>query len=486
MPRPRKRPPYTLHDLPTFLKQAGLAATPLDRPLTVDSLGANIVYYAVKEGVVYASATVAALAKLLGVVTADRLAFAELRMFGFILDDKTLLSEIRTVPPGATLYPDGHLKPGRTVRLTREIRTAEQARSALQGVLESTIAAWEPRFTAHVCGLSSGKDTRILAALPKRMPERWHWLNIAGADDGESRGARHHAERLKLAHFRHFDWGLESMTPEEYRKGSLLVGGLWTASEQSKWRYYFRRYCEETLPEALAEGSIAIWSGNLGDGLFGPTLFARPPQTIWDTLSPRIVTTSAFWAHYGLALPLADAVLEQSQVFSTEPFPVKTKRPEEKGYLWRLLTRGRHVSTGLAGFYSITPNVICPYCLPEALDVIFRIDTRLFEQDAVRDAILEHCAPGSTEPNEEGFAAPNHEQRVRECLVKEARECSILETLLDPAFLAMLRLGEIPRRLPADLDREPIPAGFTLRVYDELLGTVAFFNALRDEGVQVQ
>src|SRR4051812_41841286 len=82
-------------------------ATPLLQPLATDLLGTDVRYYAVVDGAVFVSTSVRSLCQRLAHVTLHHRALAEILAFGFVLDDETVVREVRSIPANATLGIDG-------------------------------------------------------------------------------------------------------------------------------------------------------------------------------------------------------------------------------------------------------------------------------------------------------------------------------------------------------------------------------------------
>ena len=179
---------------------------PLAAPIRTDALGTGFRYYARVDREVVTSSSVRALARRLGRVTLNPRALAEALAFGFVLRDETVLNEVRSVPPHTTLNLDAtltsHAGPRRRARITNAATAARE----LRGRLGDVIRELEPRWARHLVGFTGGKDSRILAAIPKFAPDRWHWLTVSGRDDAEHRGSTETAARLGLAHFTWTEW----------------------------------------------------------------------------------------------------------------------------------------------------------------------------------------------------------------------------------------------------------------------------------------
>ena len=220
--------------LSAYLRSPDRAATPLAAPVSTDLFGTDLRYYAVVDGRAHVSSSVRALARLLGRgrVTLNPLAPVEALAFGLTLRDQTLVREVRSIPPHSTLHPDGTVNENPGPRATARIADPAVAVQRLEEVLEQVIAEQEPRFEVHLAGFTGGKDSRILAALPKRAPERWRFRTVSGRDDAEHRGSLLFAARLGLRDHQWTEW------TQDFLDGGVLIEGI--GKEDRRHRFALR------------------------------------------------------------------------------------------------------------------------------------------------------------------------------------------------------------------------------------------------------
>lgn len=475
---------YHARMLTGYRRSGDRAVRRLDAAVTTDILGTGIRHYAVIDGAVRIGSSVRALARELGRVTLEPLALAEALAFGLVLRDRTVFSEIRSVPAHTTLHPDGRLETHAGPRSTGRITDPDEAARRLRGVLGEIVAAEEPRHAVHLAGLTGGRDSRILAALPKRDPDRWHWLSVAGEGDAEHQGATATAARLGLRHHAWLPWTADYVAGGVHRVSADLVDGIGAVSDASLLRGYFEAYAAGT-----AHADAALWIGTLADGLFAATWMA-PATTIWDALAPR---------HERLARILAPALVERfaadEPFYRSNPFDVTPASSDETGVWLRHFTRGRaYLCRLLTCFDRVCPTQLNPYLHPEVIDLALAIAPGLRASDAVRTGVLRGLGPELDAPSAFGYKAPGYAAHVLGAVVDEVRGCERLDGVLEPGLLDDLRRGEL-RDLAAPGDvaasgyrvhDDPSPLLRSLRDYEHLLTYATFLNLVRDDGVEVR
>jgi hypothetical protein len=477
-------------------RRTARTAEPLLAPLSTDLLGSELRYYAVKEGRVWVSASVRALAGKLGEVTLHGPALAETLAFGLPLRDATVLAEVRSVPPHSTLHPDGTLTTNPGPRATRDLGDAVEATRLARAGVEALLAEEEARFAVHLVGFTGGKDSRILAALPKRDPARWHHLSISGRGDAEHTAAQATAERLGLAHYRWLEWTSgfldgDGRAPLRHRRSADLANGLGAVSDFTLLRSAFEEHRGDALGRGADDEDVALWQGTLADGLFAATWLAPPARTLWDALAPRT-------GH--LAAALAPAVHAGFQAdlpfYRSNPYAYAGAGESDPGWFLRLYTRGRaYVCRALTCLDDVCPTQLNPYLHPALFDLALRLAPDLLAADAVRLGLLRGLGAGLDGPSAFGYRAPPYAQAVFRALTAEARACAALPAVVHPALVAAMRDG----RFPALDEAAPAPAGAPAyrshgeassvkspRDYEHLLTYAAFLNLLTEDGVALR
>ena len=453
-----------------------------------DLLGTGVLYYALNDGQVLTSGSVRALARELGQVTLNDTALAELLAFGLVLRDETLFDEIHSLPAHTSLSASGDLTTESAPCSRSTITDSGTAVRQLRGTLDDIIAAEEPRGSSHVVGFTGGKDSRILAALPKSDPDRWHWLSVSGVDDAEQRAAQEHAARLDLGRYHWLEWTSDFLAGEGYRVSADLADGVGAVSDYTLLRSYFEGYVASS---GLSEPSL--WIGTLADGLLAGTFLAQPADSIRTALEPRT-------GHLPQALTPRVLELFQAQgaYYDSNPLDFSVARDEEVGYLIRLLTRGRfYLCKTLACFDRLGGAQINPYLHPAIVDLALDTDSRLLLDDALRSGILNGLGNDLDSPSAYGYNAPAYSHHVFRALELESRACAALDGRLDAALVEAMRAGRFPDLTTA----APAPAGGkkkasyrshaaepqavwrNLRDYEHLLLYTTFLNLLTEDGV---
>lgn len=502
-------------DLPQFLGYVRSAPRALDRPVASDAFGFFPVFHTRKDGVTYVGRSVRELARLHDRVTVNLLAVAEQVGIEIIFRDETLLREVKLVPPGATLLPDGKISSAPPLRKGSSIRTLDAAVDALRSTMADLIAEAESTWDLHLGSLSSGRDSRILAVHPKLRPEAWHWITVSGPESGERAGAVHFASFLRLPHFRAYPVSPErTFAPAEIAAGVERTNGLLRIFETGIFRCAFEDY-HESLREGGAEvpgpERTAVWTGALGDALLGPTMLYEGTGTLWEAIrSPPD-------RHLSLVLTreMADLLASQRELYHSNPFPIECEGKRDLNYLLRLLTRGRrYVCTALPLMYSrISENVVHPYLHPAMLDVILEIDSDFFANDSLRTVWLERMAPGSSIPNRSGMGIPDYWPLLEEAVRIEAARSPLAPRILHRSILSRILDGRPPRRLPLAprrvLDRgrrlarsivgtirradrlaeaiyPDLAAQASLRFYERVVSVLAWFHGLESSGIRIE
>jgi hypothetical protein len=478
-----------------YRRVAGPAVRRLDAAVTTDVLGTGLLYYAVVDGAVWTSGSVRALAGTLGAVTLEPLALAETLAFGYPLRERTIVSEVRTVPAHATLHVDGRLERHDGPRATAALADVDVAAARVRAILEDLLTIEEPRHALHLAGLTGGRDSRILAALARTAPERWHWLSVTGAGDAEHVGSLATAARLALPHHAWLEW------KADYLAGLLdesadLVDGLGAVSDATLLSGNFARYRAGVLGRAADDPDVALWLGTLGDELLAGTWL--PPHvpaatTIEQAITPRV---------HSLPRILAPSVLErfadEGAYYRSNPFAMETTCDEDTGWLIRQLTRGRSYLCRLVKtFDRVCPVQLNPYMHPAMLELVLTLAPPARASDGVRTARLRGLGPGLDAPSADGFKPPAYAATVLRAVVDELAGSPVLAVLarvLDDAFVAGLRRGELrDLAAPANDNGKPLyrshddsqPLIGSLRDYEHLLTYASFVRLLAEDGVRI-
>ena len=89
-----------------------------------------------------------------------------------------------------------------------------------------------------------------------------------------------------------------------------------------------------------------------------------------------------------------------------------------------------------------------PFLLDGYVRICLQLDTRCLRSDGLRDACLDSLQPGLSRPNYKGFESADCFVGLAERLAAETRDCELLDGLLQPEFLGLLRAGVPPACLP--------------------------------------
>jgi hypothetical protein len=421
-------------------------------------------------------------------------ALAELLSFGLVLRDETLLNEIRSVPAYTTLYPDGTLATDKGPCSSSLITNGEVASRNLEATLSEVVAELEPRWSHHCVGFTGGKDSRILAALPKEGVRRWHWLSVSGYDDAEFKCAKVHADRLGLCNYTWMEWTSGFLNGTAHRRSADLSHGIGAVSDQTLLRSYFELYRQSILGRKPDDPDVSLWIGTLADGLFAGTFLSNPAGTIWDALKPRTAHLDSVLSSRCLEL-----FREQADYYHSNPFEFTPDREEEIGYFIRLLTRGRfYLCKSLSCFDDVCPSQINPYLHPAIVELALKTDSHLFERDALRDGVLDRLGTDLCAPSAYGYNVPAYSHMVFRALQEESRHCTLLTGRIESALIEAMSEGRFPV-LEAEPEgegpgtaveyrihsEEPQTVSRSLRDYEHLLLYITFLNLLNADGVEV-
>jgi len=474
-----------------YRRSADRSVDRLTAPITTDVLGTGILYYATVDGAVHTSTSVRALARLLGAVSLEPLALAEALAFGLVLRDRTVLTEVRVIPPNTTLHPDGRLESHGGPRTTGLLTDGDEAAARVRAVLAEVISDEEARFPVHLAGLTGGRDSRILAALPKATPDRWHWLSVTGEGDAEHVGSTATAARLGLPHHAWLRWTGDYLDGL-IRQSADLADGIGAVSDATLLSGNFARY-RAGLGRAVEDRDVVLWLGTLGDEYLAGTWV--PPKvaaatTIWDALAPRDERLPRILAP-GVVTRFAD----DGAYYRSNPFAVEAAHPDDTGWLLRALTRGRaYLCRMVQSFDRVCPTQLNPYLHPALIDVVLAMHPGLRASDAVRTTLLQGLGPDLDAPSAYGFKAPAYAQAVLTALLDEVGRCQLLDGVVEPKLLAALRAGEVRDiATPGESGKpayrvhdDPSPLLRSLRDYEHVLMYTTFLNLLVEDGVRVR
>jgi hypothetical protein len=470
-----------------FIRNNYRTVTLLTEPLTTDSLGTLIVYYTVVDGRTFTtSSSMRALCRMLKQVTLNDVALAELLSFGLVLRDESLLNEIRSIPVCTTLHPDGTITNGKGPRSSSLITNNKIAVQRLGAILSEVIKELEPRWNHHGVGFTGGKDSRILATIPKEDDRLWHWLSVSGRNDVESKSARLHADQLELYNYKWMEWTSAFLDASAHRRSADLGQGVGAVSDHTLLRSYFEEYCKSELNKESDDTEIALWIGTLADGLFARAFITNPANTIWNALQPRTAHLDSV-----LDMKCLNQFRNNGDYYHSNPFNFTPDREEEIGYFIRLLTRGRfHLCKSLSCFDDVCPSQINPYLHPEITEFTFKIDSRLFEKDAIRDGILAGLGSDLCSPSAYGYNVFAYSKSAFRALQVETRNCSLLSGRIKSELIKAISDGIFPALDAATSEyrihsEAPQAASRSLRDYEHLLLYTTFLNLLKSDGVEV-
>ncbi len=486
------RPPAAAVELTGYRRRADRTVHRLATPLTTDVLGTAIVYYTVVDGVTWISGSVRALARHRGAVTLEPTALAEALAFGLVLRDRTVVTEVRSIPPHTTLHPDGRLETHAGPCTTAAITDGLVAGARVRGVLEDLIAAEEPAYALHCAGLTGGRDSRILAAVTKATPDRWHWLSVTGDGDAEHAGSIATAHRLALPHHAWLEWKADYLDGL-IRESADLAGGIGAVSDATLLSGRFARYRADVLGRAVDDPEVVLWLGTLGDEfLAGTWLPPRVPAatTIWDALTPRTERLPRILAPDVLA-----RFADDDGFYRSNPFDLEAATADDTSWLLRQLTRGRaYLCRMVQSFDRVCPTQLNPFLHPAMIELVLALDPRLRVSDAVRTATLASFGSDLDGASAYGFKAPAYATHVLTAVLDEVGRCPLLDGVLAPALLDGLRAGELRDLATADeaggpayrVHADASPLVRSLRDYEHVLTYATFVNLLIEDGVTVR
>lgn len=456
-----------METLSAYLRSTSAAPMRLEQPVRTDLFGTDVRYYAIIDGHAVVATGVRPLAKLLGKATLNPGALLQSLSQGLVLRDETVLREVRSIPPHSTLHPDGSLTEQEGPRAEPRLSDAAEAVRRLRGLLADVLASLEPRFREHLAGFTGGRDSRILAALPKGRPGAWRWLSVSGQGDAEHLGAQLYAGKLGLR-LEWTEWTRAFLEGGVHRVSAELASGVGAISDYTLLRSAF---------EPRDAPTAALWIGTLADALIAGT-FLAPAANLHEALSPRT-------AH--LARVLAQPLLEEL------PAQLDWLRAQHGDpRVLRLLSRGRaFVCKALASLDRVCETQVNPYLHESIVELGLQLDPRLLASDALRTGLLQELGPGLDGPSAFGYRAPAYGLLVLRALQAEARLCQPLERVLQPALLDSIRAGSFPELStegPVSTYRihdESQPVLRSLRDYEHLLTYATFLNLLSEDGVAI-
>lgn|GEM_PF-5923692 len=485
----------TLDLLSAYWRKPARTAEPLLLPLRSDLLGSELRYYSCSNRQVFTSSSVSALAKQLGKVTLHKPALAESLAFGLVLRDRTIFAEIRSIPPHSTLHPDGTLTQHPGPRPTREITDASQAVPLYSDRLASLVLREQDESrdgAIQLVGFTGGKDSRIIAALPKRERARWHYVAISGKGDAEDLGSADYAAKLGLENYQWIEWTSDYLdgagrAPDRIRRSAELANGIGAVSDFTLLRSAFEGY-RDSLQIGSRRESIALWQGTLADGLIGPTWLAPPATNIWEAHPPRTPHLEA-----SLTAETLQQFRDDEPFYRSNPFAIESSDPRDVSLFLRHFTKGRaYVCKALACFDDTAPVQLNPYLHPDLIDLSLRFAPELLASDAIRVGILERLGPDLSGPSAWGYRPPPYAESVFRALTDESNRCAQLEKIVNPALAEQMRAGQFPALGPPPATTWGPPAYrahgeqvHNLRDYEHLLTYLSLLNQLVESGVAV-
>ena len=481
----------------SYVRRADRGARRLVAPISTDVLGSQVLYYARVSDETHVSTSVRALSQRLAKVTINRMGLAEAIAFGLILRDETVFNEIRCIPPGFTLHPNGKVSEHSRLRSTSEITRGEDFSACFLEIFARILADLEPRWPVHCAGITAGKDSRILAAMAKNLPERWHWLSVSGRDDIEYRGAHRVVDHLGLDNHTWLQWTSAFLDGPAHRLAADLADGVGAVSDYSMMRHYFGRHRRLVVGQQADPSQACLWLGVPADGLIAGTYLAPAATTLWDALAPRTEALTRVLDARSLAL-FRDCRHE----YDRNPFQFDAADETEIGHFIRLLTHGHaYICKTLGSLDWACPTQVNPYLHPDLVDLALRTDVRVLATDAARSAVLASLDPALDTPSLFGYIAPAYSGQVFRALASEARACQPLGDLLDPVLLSEIRSGRFPHlRRPGHRhvghSDDPIPPYRnhaeespsvigSLRDYEHLLVYATFLNLVAADGTSI-
>jgi asparagine synthase (glutamine-hydrolysing) len=267
--------------------------------LVNDHLGLQPLYYTpnLPGGFAFASGVRALLAFPNLPRNLDRLAMAQFLTFDHVLDDRTLLEEVKLLPGGSTLtWQDGQWRIERYWRPQYPehypVRDEADYRHELLGVLRQAAKRQMPG--AHPAGIlmSGGLDSRVVAALlhEQRQGEKIATFTMGQPGCDDERFAKEVSEQLHMPH--HFHRLKGDYLLEYVAKGVRLSDGMGNAVHM------------HTLPNLSAQAQQAhiLYKGFLGDALIGYGITPR----LWATYDATHLPLAHFATHRDQGVILFD------------------------------------------------------------------------------------------------------------------------------------------------------------------------------------
>jgi len=175
--------------------------------LLVDFLGMRQVYHAEFDGAHLFSNSADLLARASGRSAHDGLGLSSFLTWGWAGADRTLVDGVRVVPPAQvwSLRPGAkpairtYYPPRKLATIRREPLTSEKIRE-LGGRLRTLVSKLSSNPEELTCGLTAGRDSRLLAAILRGPDAPVRFVTYAAADSTEARVAREVANALRLSH----------------------------------------------------------------------------------------------------------------------------------------------------------------------------------------------------------------------------------------------------------------------------------------------
>ncbi len=490
----------------------------LTQPLRMDQLGTHVVYYSVVDGQAYASCLIGPLCEFLKEVKINKEAFIDLVAFAFVIPDSTIFENIKTIPPGGTLYPSGEIRNGGILEARPEIHDPQKASQAITTELKKVIHAIEQEFNTCISGLSGGKDTRIIAAIPKERPDNWYFFNIASNGTPDWKGGREIKDLLRIPNFQVVDPPVKGGIKKAYRESSYLVGGSTPVAACSIYDYHVKTYIDENFPE-LEKKDWVFLSGNMGTELFYP-LFSQEHVSLWNCCTPIIDVeiVDSF-----LSSDLCEIFKQRIKYYESNPFPMDGVHEEYKAKLLMLLTRHRSdfCITRKVQF-SHSENLILPFCTPSIIEIALKLSSSLLGsrplhplKDIVLNDLRPDLSPDISKPlsSDLGLAGrgPGYlafQNEILQCFAEEFEQNGCIKNLINPNLYKMFSVGDFPkgqtsgwnlhtimRKLSKYVDIKRAGYGDKLHgchaqsiqtIYDVMLSYTTFLNILGDRGVIIR
>lgn len=184
-----------------------MRSEPASIEIANDFLGMRPLYFARagRGGLVSNSATL--LARLTGDAAFDALGVSSLLCWGWVSGDRTLTAGVRALPPGARwrwteaagLETRSSEPEARLASLPKRALSAERLHAMRKDLLRLTDAL--PAFGARLeCGLTAGRDSRLIASLLRGSASTPSFITYAARESVEAQIAERVARALGVAH----------------------------------------------------------------------------------------------------------------------------------------------------------------------------------------------------------------------------------------------------------------------------------------------